>query len=74
MKLKKIDEVATEFINTFEEGEATVWGLTIIVIEEQIAEVTGLTPVGEHYPNVHDARSTRAQFFLSGDPPLDIIK
>ena len=65
LKLTKFDiEVATEFICTFEEGEAIVWGLIVVSIEEQIVEVTRLPAMGEHYPNAHDARSSRAQFFI----------
>lgn len=37
LKLIEFDEeVATEFTNTFEEGEATIWELTIISTEECI--------------------------------------
>ena len=36
------DEVATEFTRMFDEEEASVWGLTVISIEEHIAKVTGL--------------------------------
>ena len=59
------DEATTEFIRTFEEGEATVWGLIVVSIEEKIVEVTSLPIVGEHYPNAHDERSARALFFLT---------
>ena len=52
--------MAIEFMKTFDEGQATVWRLTIIAIEERIAEVTELSTIGEHYPNAHDARSSRA--------------
>jgi len=38
-------------------------------MEEKIIEVTRLTTIGEHYPNAHDARSTRAHFFIPSDPP-----
>ena len=68
------EEATTEFTHTFEEGQTTVWGLIVISIEEQIVEVTRLLAVGEHYLSAHDARSARAQFFLPGDPPLDITK
>ena len=47
-------------MRTFDEGQAIVWGLTIIAIEEQIIEVIGLRTIGEHYPNAHDARSSQA--------------
>lgn len=68
------DEAASEISRTFEEGEASVWGLTVIAIEERIAEVTRLPTVGQHYPNEHDARSARAQFSQPNDPPLEITK
>ena len=55
-----VEEATTEFTRTFNEGEATVWGLTIVATEEQIVEVTRLPSIGEHYPNMHDARSARA--------------
>lgn len=58
----------------FEDGEAKVWGLIVIATEERIVEVTRLLAAGEHYPNEHDARSTRAQFTLPGNPPLEITK
>ena len=54
------EEVAIEFTRTFEEGEASMWGLTVIATKECIAEVTGLSTIGEHYPSLHDARSARA--------------
>ena len=49
-------------MRTFDEGQATVWGLTVIATEDRIVEATGLPTIGEHYPNTHDARSARAQF------------
>ena len=61
-------------MRTFDEGQAIVWGLTIIATEEWIVEVTWLPTIGEHYPNAHDARSSRAQFFRLHDPPLEISK
>lgn len=45
-------------MRTFDEGEATVWGLIVISTEEWIVEVTGLLSNGEHYLNEHDARSS----------------
>ena len=54
------EEAAVEFTRTFDEGEATVWGLKVIATEEHIIEVTGLPTVGEHYLSSHDARSARA--------------
>ena len=30
------DEAAVEFTRTFDEGEASIWGLTVILIEECI--------------------------------------
>ena len=59
---------------TFDEGEATIWGLRVISTKEQLTEVTGLPKIGEHYPNEHDARSSWAQFTRLGDPQLDISK
>ena len=49
-------------MKTFDEGQATVWGLTVIATKEWIAKVTRLPTIGEHYPNAHDATSSRAQF------------
>ena len=63
-----------EFMRTFDEGQAIVWGLTIIATEEWIVEVIWLPTIGEHYPNAHDARSSRAQFSQSDEPPLEILK
>ena len=61
LKLTKFDEeAATEFILTFEEGKATIWELIVVSTKEQIAKLIGLPTIGEHYPNVHDARSARA--------------
>lgn len=68
------EEVALEFMTTFDEGEAIVWRLRVISTEERISEVTGLPAVGEHYPNEHDARSSRAHFTRPGDPQMDITK
>ena len=73
MQLIEYDEEATtESICIFEEGEAIVWGLIVVSIEEKIVEVIGLPIVGEHYTNVHDAILDRAQFFIPSDHPLDI--
>ena len=66
--------MAIEFMKTFNEGETLVWGLRVVPIEERIEKVTGLLAIGEHYPNEHDARSSRAQFTQQGDPQLDITK
>ena len=54
------EEVATKFMRTFDERQATLWGLTVIAIDKRIEEAIGLPTVGEHYQNAHDARSTRA--------------
>ena len=67
-------EVATEFTRTFDEGEASIWGLIVVATEECIAKVTGLPIIWEHYPSTHDVRSTRAQFTRSIDPQMDITK
>ena len=64
------EEAATKFTRTFDEGEAYVWGLTVVAIEVQIVEVTRLLVIGEHYPNTHDERSVRAQFFIPNDPQI----
>ena len=45
---------------TFDEGEALVWGLRVVSTKERITDVTRLPKIGEHYPNEHDARSSRA--------------
>ena len=68
------EEVATKFTRTFFEVEASVWGLTIVAIEECITKVTGLPMVGEHYPSTHDTRSMRTQFTRPNDPELDVTK
>ena len=44
----------------FDEVEASIWDLTVVAIEECIEEVTRLSTIGEHYPNMHDVRSARA--------------
>ena len=57
LSLNAFDEETTvEFTRTFDEGEASVWGLIVISIEEHIAKVTGLPTTGENYPSTHDAR------------------
>lgn len=63
-----------EFMTIFDEGEALVWGLRVVSTEERIAKVTELPAIGEHYPNEHNARSSREQFTQQGDPQLDITK
>ena len=68
------EEVAMDFMTTFDEGEATIWRLRVVSIEETIEEVIGLSTIREHYPNEHDAKSLRAQFTQPGDPQLDITK
>lgn len=46
LRLTTLDEeVAIEFTRTFDEGEASVWGLTVIATEEDIVEVTGLLKI-----------------------------
>ena len=62
------DEAATKFTRMFDEGEASIWGLMVVAIELRIVEVTGLLAIGEHYPNMHDARLARAQFVIPTDP------
>ena len=62
------EEVATKFTRMFDEGEAFVWGLIVVCIEEWIEEVTELPAIGEHYHNMHDARSARAQFVTPTNP------
>ena len=68
------EEAAIEFTRTFDEGEASIWGLTVVAIEERITKVTRLPTVGEHYSSSHDARSARAQFTRPHDPQLDVMK
>ena len=68
------DEAASKFTRMFDEGEASIWGLTVIATEECIAEVIGFPTIREHYPNTHDARSTRAQFVRPIDPHMYIKK
>ena len=68
------EEATVEFTRTIDEGEAFVWGLTVISTEENIAEVIGLPTIGEQYPNTHDARSSRAQFTRLTNPQMDITK
>lgn len=75
LKLTEFDEeVATQFTNTFKEGEENVWGLIVLAIEEWIEEVIGFPTVGENYPNEHDAMSSRAQFTLSANCPFKVNK
>ena len=75
LRLNAFDEEATtEFTRMFDEGEASIWGLTVIATEELIVEVTGLPAIGEHYPSTHDVRSARAQFTRLIDPQMDITK
>ena len=62
------EETTTEFIRTFDEGEASIWGLMVVATKEKIAEVTRLLAIGEDYPNTHNARSARAQFVIPTDP------
>lgn len=68
------EEAAGEFLRTFSENEATVWGLAVVVTEERIAEVTGLPTVGENFPVGRDVVSARAEFILPTDGPLEISK
>ncbi|XP_059074926.1 myosin-1-like [Cryptomeria japonica] len=59
------DTAAAEFLRTLSEGEATVWGLTVVTTENRIAEVTGLPAVGENFSS--DAAAARAE----GSPEFD---
>ena len=68
------EEAAIEFTRTFDEGKASIWGLTVVAKEEHIAKVMGLPTIGEHYLSSHDARSARAQFTIPHDPQLDVTK
>ena len=68
------EEAAIEFTRTFNKGEASIWGLTIVATEEHITKVIGLPTVGEHYPRSHDTRSVGAQFTRPHDPQLDVTK
>ena len=56
------EEVAMDFMMTFDEGEASVLLLRVISTKERMAKVIGLSKIVEHYPNKHDAKSSRAQF------------
>ena len=49
-----------KFMTTFDEGEATVWGLRVIVTKGRIVEVTRFPEVGENYLNEHDGSSSHA--------------
>ena len=49
-----------EFMMTFDEGEASIWGLRVIATQERIEKVIGLPTIGKHYTNEHDAKSSRA--------------
>ena len=51
-----------EFMTTFDEGEALVWGLRVVATKERIVEVIGLPTIREYYSNEHDARYSRAHF------------
>ena len=68
------EEVVVKFTRIFDEGEAFVWVLTLIAIEEHISEVIGLPTIGEHYRSTHDVRSARAQFTRLLDPQMDVTK
>ena len=46
----------------------------MVATKERIIEVIGLSAIGEHYPNEHDAIYSRAQFTQHGDPQMDITK
>ena len=63
-----------EFMKKFDEGETSVWGLRLVATKEMMEEVIGLPKIMEHYPNEHDARSSRVQFTQQCDPQLDITK
>lgn len=66
------EEVAGELLRTLSEGEATVWGLIVAVTEERIVEVTELLAVGENFSS--DVVSTRAEFTVPTDGPLEVSK
>ena len=68
------DEATIEFTRIFDEGEASIWGLMVVTIEERIVEVIGLPTIREHYPSTHDVRSARAQFTRRTNPQMDITK
>jgi len=46
----------------------------VISTDKIIEEFNGLLAIGEHYPNEHDVKSSRAQFTQQGDPQQDITK
>ena len=51
-----------------------VKGLRIEFIDEVLTEVTGLPYEGEKWAKFFDLWTTRAQFSVHFDPPLDIYK
>lgn len=69
-----IEDIATEFAQTFSNGKAMVKGLEVVVTEERIAEIIGLSIDGEPYPTSRDARTVRVKFIEPGDPPLVVDK
>lgn len=71
LKIKDFnDEIAVEFMHSFDEGEATVKRLRVIATEQQIAEVIGLLQEGDLFPESKDARSVKAEFTISTNRPL----
>lgn len=63
LKLTKFnEEISRELTYTLSDGEAQLKGLRVVVIEERIAELTGLPTVGEKYPESKDACCARVEF------------
>lgn len=54
------EEIAVEFMHSFDEGEATIKGLRVISMEQRIVEVTRLLQEGELFSESKDTRSVRA--------------
>lgn len=68
------EEIPSEFMHSFNKGEATIRGLRVIATEQWIAEVTRLPQEGELFLESKDARSTKAEFTLPIDGPLTMDK
>lgn len=73
LSLDSFDEEATgKFLRTLSEGEATIWGLTVVATEDRIAKVTGLPVVRENFSS--DAASVKAEFSIPIDGSLEVSK
>ncbi|KAH9326149.1 hypothetical protein KI387_006327, partial [Taxus chinensis] len=56
-----------EIVNTLNNGDTKVKGLTIKVIDEILAKVTGLPAQGEPFPNKDDPEAARREFADNGE-------